>query len=33
MGGGGGNQYYANLEKLYGTQAAQAERLMGSLRN
>lgn len=29
MGGGGGNQYYANLEKLYGTQAAQAERLMG----
>ena len=27
--GGGGNQYYANLEKLYGTQAAQAERLMG----
>lgn len=29
MGGGGGGQYYANLEKLYGTQAAQAERLMG----
>ena len=29
MGGGGGNQYYANLEKLYGTQAAQSERLMG----
>jgi hypothetical protein len=29
MGGGGGNQYYASLEKLYGTQAAQAERLMG----
>lgn len=29
MGGGGGTQYYANLEKLYGTQAAQAERLMG----
>lgn len=28
MSGGGGNQYYANLEKLYGTQAAQAERLM-----
>lgn len=29
MGGGGGNQYYANLEKLYGAQAAQSERLMG----
>ena len=29
MGGGGGNQYYANLEKLYGTQADQANRLMG----
>lgn len=28
-GGGGGGSYYANLEKLYGTQAAQAERLMG----
>jgi hypothetical protein len=28
MGGGGGNQYYANLEKLYGTQADQASRLM-----
>jgi hypothetical protein len=29
MSGGGGNQYYANLEKLYGAQAAQSERLMG----
>jgi hypothetical protein len=29
MGGGGGGQYYANLEKLYGSQAAQADRLMG----
>jgi hypothetical protein len=29
MGGGGGGQYYANLEKLYGTQADQANRLMG----
>lgn len=28
-GGGGGGSYYANLEKLYGTQADQAERLMG----
>jgi hypothetical protein len=28
MGGGGGNQYYANLEKLYGVQADQANRLM-----
>jgi hypothetical protein len=29
MGGGGGNQYYANLEKLYGVQADQAQELMG----
>lgn len=28
-GGGGGGSYYANLEKLYGTQADQATRLMG----